>query len=905
MGGIFNNFLKLKIQLSIGKLSILDITFSTLCDHLSTGEIAHPIILTANRRQSRALKHSPQLSPHIGQTTIVPLSAWVQQLWEEALLQSVPGCERRIMETAEVRVIWDSLVKRHPDTPALIDAKDLGRQLQQAQDLIDLYLVGEQELAESDLEETRYLLDQRTRFINEASVRACLTHNMALSQLCEPETLNALQELITQRPVFCFGFTELVPLHQQFLNCWHPGWQGLKHDETSRSVKLVSAKTLEENYTAAAQWAKRALEDYPDTARVAVVVPQLSRDLKQVKETFAHILEPNQWLQHEGKLISRVFDSSAGETLLDQPIVQSIFLLLALRTHRIDRNSAEALLLSPFWRQGHSPLHTHALTFVRKSARDDISTSFLLELCSQNDVKDATLLSLRQALRRLPATLSVSEWIEQLIPLLHSAGWPGPHVIDSFEYQVVQSLFATLDAFTVLDDCLGQLTLHEFLQEFKLYAANTAFHEEVKAPRIRILGLMEASGIEWDACFVCDLSEHTLPQPLAPHPLLPLELQKKRGLPKTSHEKELRYARDMLASLIHHSADCTLSYPERADDQDLQPSPLLSELLAHHPQQRENPIPSDIDIWLTRCMQETRFASQAPGAAPVIERGETLLGGAYHLDAFWTNPMLAFFRFRLQIATQERDALGLSPQHRGAVLHETLADIYSAYPDSDRLRSWRQSSDFELLLNQRITEHFSAYKARLPALVYEFERQRCIETLRQFIDEDVQRGDAFSVFELEQSHDIELAGRHLKVRVDRIDRIGEALFLIDYKSGNTSVSGLVSTPLQDFQLPVYSLCCDPHRLAGVAYVELNHSDRCFNGISGVPLNIPGIQVAHKVRQSTLTEEWQSTLSLWRQQLEAHATELCEGRADYLCRHQARQAYLSDLMPAVRQEEVQP
>ena len=60
---------------------------------------------------------------------------------------------------------------------------------------------------------------------------------------------------------------------------------------------------------------------------------------------------------------------------------------------------------------------------------------------------------------------------------------------------------------------------------------------------IQVVGVLESAQLEFDHLWVLGLSDDTWPRPARPNPLLPLELQRSRGVPRASAEWELAFAR--------------------------------------------------------------------------------------------------------------------------------------------------------------------------------------------------------------------------------------------------------------------------------------------------------------------------------------------------------------------------
>ena len=65
---------------------------------------------------------------------------------------------------------------------------------------------------------------------------------------------------------------------------------------------------------------------------------------------------------------------------------------------------------------------------------------------------------------------------------------------------------------------------------------------------IQILGPLESAQLEFDHLWVLGLTDEAWPRIPRPNPLLPIELQRSRGLPRSSADWELGFARRMQAA---------------------------------------------------------------------------------------------------------------------------------------------------------------------------------------------------------------------------------------------------------------------------------------------------------------------------------------------------------------------
>ena len=90
--------------------------------------------------------------------------------------------------------------------------------------------------------------------------------------------------------------------------------------------------------------------------------------------------------------------------------------------------------------------------------------------------------------------------------------------------------------------------------------------------------MLEAAGARFDHLWVTGLEDRAWPAPPRPNPFLPSRLQRARGVPHSSGERELAYARRLTARLLASAPEVVVSCALHEGDTDLRPSPLILHL---------------------------------------------------------------------------------------------------------------------------------------------------------------------------------------------------------------------------------------------------------------------------------------------------------------------------------------
>jgi RecB family exonuclease len=115
----------------------------------------------------------------------------------------------------------------------------------------------------------------------------------------------------------------------------------------------------------------------------------------------------------------------------------------------------------------------------------------------------------------------------------------------------------------------------------------------------------------------------------------------------------------------------------------------------------------------------------------------------------------------------------------------------------------------------------------------------------------------------------------LNVRMDRVDRVGEGVFLVDYKTGYAAdPKQWVGWRPDDPQLPLYTLLPEAEELKGVAFAKVRTGhDMKWLGYQAEEGILPASRSKANVWDlASLVDEWRETLTRL-------AEDFAAGRAD--------------------------
>ena len=178
----------------------------------------------------------------------------------------------------------------------------------------------------------------------------------------------------------------------------------------------------------------------------------------------------------------------------------------------------------------------------------------------------------------------------------------------------------------------------------------------------------------------------------------------------------------------------------------------------------------------------------------------------------------------------------------------------------------------------------AALTDRLPAdigaLAGQLERDWQQQAILRLLEIERERPD-FAVVEAERRLNCQLGGLELRLCVDRVDRIGDSLLVIDYKTGRATLAQWRGARLEAPQLPLYAVV-HPDRPAGIALAVLSGRRTRFSGVAREEGLLDGVCAAGEFE---LTEDgakgfdWPQITQHWWAWLDRLARDHAAGHAE--------------------------
>jgi ATP-dependent helicase/nuclease subunit B len=713
--------------------------------------------------------------------------------------------------------------------------------------------------------------------------------------------------VLLPQQIFLYGFDELSPAIKHLLDCLKN--LGVKISSLDLQVAENSAKRIEfineqQELEAVARWAREKITTQPELT-VGIVVPNLTSQRSRVERVFMREFEP-QYIFPDQAQHATGFNISAGQPLAQVPIISAGLDALACQSEKLELHRLSALLRSPFVGSTRE-LSTRALWDVALHDLGELELSFqqfkalisesiakinnrsFQELSSEmEDLKNTESQSelteiksdfyqrlgdfdlLRKQNKKV--TRYPSQWCSIFIEKLKTWGWPGDRQLDTLEFQQIQSWQETLEEFSGLDYLLGKIDHAKALEVLTLALQQTAFHAQTRSSPLQILGLLEAAGLPFDELWVLGLDDDTWPPTAKPNPLLPLSIQRELNLPQSSPEREYFFAHRLTQRLTQSSVNLYASSVTLKGDKQLSASPLIKnfqlfDFVVEAVQQHEQ-----------RLFTSRQMETCLDYCGPRITDLESIRGGSQILKSQATCPFQAFARYRLHSSEIPVPGIGLSAMERGNLLHKVMEIIWRILREQSQLLAL---SDEKLLalINKASAHALTDIRQKRIAghRFLQLETQRLATQVLQWLQLEKQR-KPFKVLFNEGRKTVKLEKMPIHIRYDRVDELDDgSLFVLDYKTGETSIRDWTGTRPNEPQVPLYAIA-NAKRVAGAAFGQISTDKILFNGIAEDSEIAPGLIDPHELPKMDLPESWPDILQHWETVLSRLAREFLAGSA---------------------------
>ncbi|WP_158750248.1 PD-(D/E)XK nuclease family protein [Acidobacterium sp. S8] len=855
------------------------------------------VVVTANARSARALTFQYAEQQRAKGVEMWPSPAifdwdsWLGQLWQQ--LSAVDPDLPLLLTPWQERALWK--IVQQVDAPLVVSLEGIASLAQSAYALLSNFrLQGERNSTwlETDAEHFRRwakTFDQRCRdrkWTSRSDLVPLLSGAARAGKLSLP------------RQILLVGFDRFTPAQQIFLQNLRES--GVIADDSpaaapeATSRKLVVANDLREELLACASWCREKILANP-VIRIGVIAPDAGSIRAEAERAFRTVLMPQSFdLAAEDQPMP--FEFSLGVPLANVPVIRAALLLLRWITQPLPEEDISWLLLSGYLHVEASEREALARFDFRQRDSGALSPEAKLETFMSSRVPASFAARMRKLLETarvdgaFDGSGTYTQWADLAEPLLQAAAWPGYRTPDSVQFQAQRRWQRLLDEVTLLDFAGRGISFTAFAQALEKHAQEMIFTPESHHAPVQIMGALESSGQSFDAIWFLGADDSQWPLTGKPHPLIPAWLQRSARMPHCDVATDTELARVVTQRIVESAPECVFSYARQNKEGELRPSPLLANFF-DEPRNAEA---------ASSLHEQSNIANELPngsGLEVLVLRSETIswpvelsAGGADTLKRQAACPFQAFAARRLQARPLNRTEWGLDAAQRGNLLHKIIENVWS--PETPE--PWRMTSLDDL-------KHMIAIQQLDAALQYhienafrdlvrdhggdvwmgaylESERTRLLTRLREWMLYEAKR-HSFTVEKREEKLlDVSVGALKLNLRADRIDELNDGShLLIDYKTGDVSVSQWQGVRPDEPQLPLYAAYGNIERLSGLLFAQIRAGQ---TGFVGRVANAPQTLLADTAALRSLTSQPydESMRDQWEAALLQLAEEFLRGEA---------------------------
>lgn len=740
-----------------------------------------------------------------------------------------------LFSSHQERVLWESVIR---DNGAYPCTDGLLQEVQDAWKRCQLWGV--------DIESDDFLTTPQTQQFQRWH-RDFVTHLKQKNAITEaqlvPYLLNFSDDL-PRNPIIWVSFDDFTPQQRQLRSTLATKSYDYDIKINHQSAELCAANDTRDELNQLIMWLNAQLD--AKTSRIAVIVPDLQQQSRTLQRRLLQSIPASQ------------FELSLGNSLTDYPLVSHALHWLALDKTMLSNHQVRLLLHSPYLGGALSEFTARSKLLEDSQMLQEAIIPYT-HLLATLQKSTPQLYDLLTQLSDYPSEATPFEWGTLFKKRLSQLEFPGEYTLNSSAFQTFQRLQTIFNDFLPLALVHERMTQHQALNAFCDIAKKTVFQVR-KTPRpIQVLGLLEASGCEFDSVWVMGLTDQCLPQKVRLTPFIPLSLQRDKHMPHALPERELQLAKQLLDRLHNGSKTCVFSYPQLTGDTPNLPSPLVRGLPLYNIQSQPTASTgSDLQTYSEHY------------AYPLTEN-EAFSGGTALLANQAKCPFRAFAAHRLHTREGLKQSTGLNHAERGQVIHKILEVLWRALGSQAELLNYT-SSDLDTLIDDTINVTLAPLAERRSSsfspLIQSIEHQRLKCIVLASLAWEKQR-PPFVVKAIEQAFTLPLAGLNFHVRVDRLDMLAEdETWVIDYKSSLPSNKPWNEIRPEAPQLLLYALL--DTSINALLFLQLKTGQIACSGISQEKQEINGLSSLKK------DETWTGKRTEWHERLTTLAAEFREG-----------------------------
>ncbi len=772
-----------------------------------TAELRHAVangtVVTGTFRQAYELNYAWGLEQESKGTPIFPtpdihdFNAWLERVYNDLSLTDYPDSSRILLNHITLRFAFQLCV---PDDDYLVHVSSVTRAWR-------TYVEWNLHRVQPDLS-----LTENGRLFRKwaAEFEEMCEQQHLISQ---PELGRAITKAVTGgywnlSKLTLFGVDELSPVQSELLNQMTLNGCDIQSIAPDYGPKALSVN-LQFDYEqregmAIAQWVREQLSDQLTPPRIGVVVPS-------VRENYQHIRRQFEAAFYDCHSVDRVVNISGGLLLRETRLCMDLLKFLDWTTTDISYEEVFQLGCSPFLTQLHIPVEFSKSLSGRFQFKDFVATQ-------QDDEVKKHLSAIHRLYQGSERTLH--DWIDRILEMFRLAGWEAE--IHSIEQQRAQTaIVSALTSAATLSPLIGRTSWSRTVKMLQQLLRSQPLKDDLRNVPVQVLSREESIGLQFDAMWIAGTSEDSWPPKPNPNPMIPIRVQRKAFVPRVTHQQLSKWAQRVSANWIRSAPSVVFSHINEdlhEDDKIDQTSRLLLE----HPITEISTVLKIPEIavpahpWGLLSANSELLREFSPETGSKLPENKTRISTRTVTDQALC-PFRAWAIHRLELKQPETPHRIPDAAQRGHVVHAVVEEILKVATTRDEIAALTDEQ-----IETAINAAMDHYKKSLPKIYLKAEKARLRTLTKVWVNFESKRSP-FVIEAVEEKKEIEIAGKQIRLRVDRIDQDElSGRLVLDVKTGVVSIKDWLTPRPKDAQMPLYALAVEGSN--GIAYLKIKSNE---------------------------------------------------------------------------------
>lgn len=351
---------------------------------------------------------------------------------------------------------------------------------------------------------------------------------------------------------------------------------------------------------------------------------------------------------------------------------------------------------------------------------------------------------------------------------------------------------------------LPEMTLRSFEKFFNLrWMKDAVAYYGNPIEGLQVMGLLETRMLSFENLIVVGLNEGAMPPKNVVNSLIPMDLRRYFGLP-LPNEKEALFAHHFYRLLIDAKRIWIMHSTNQGDDISLaEPSRYIKQIELELARQNPNISLkySNFNLVVNSPQEKLQFENNPSTQSRILAYFAKSGLSPSALNKFVTCPLDFYFRYVLKY--REEDDVEESVEHStfGSVVHDVLEKLYTPFISEDKALEANHVramlKQYEAAVDQSFRNNFETDEAHFNSGDMYFASVAAKKQIKRFLLQELaflveNPNIPLFILGLEESlkHEVEIEvnGKIEKIllngTIDRIDRVGQKIRIIDYKTGS-------------------------------------------------------------------------------------------------------------------------